>query len=145
MPVSTSPHARQTAFHWLLKHVWSLKESVPAAFVKSMDQQQTLLFCVQVVVRGLQDPEAIVRGQAAFALGQLAEYCQPDINEHYKELLPGVFHVMHDPTPQVQQQACYALDAFCENLGRLPESTHKHPSLLVVCGSKPDVPWMIAG
>ena len=73
----------------------------------------------QVVVRGLQDPEAIVRGQAAFALGQLAEYCQPDINEHYKELLPGVFHVMHDPTPQVQQQACYALDAFCENLGEL--------------------------
>ena len=70
------------------------------------------------MVRGLQDPEALVRGQAAFALGQLAEYCQPDINEHYKELLPGVFHVMHDPTPQVQQQACYALDAFCENLGR---------------------------
>lgn len=70
-------------------------------------------------MRGLQDPEAIVRGQAAFALGQLAEYCQPDINEHYKELLPGVFHVMHDPTPQVQQQACYALDAFCENLGEL--------------------------
>lgn len=69
-------------------------------------------------MRGLQDPEALVRGQAAFALGQLAEYCQPDINEHYKELLPGVFHVMHDPTPQVQQQACYALDAFCENLGR---------------------------
>ncbi len=70
-----------------------------------------------MVVRGLQEPEALVRGQAAFALGQLAEYCQPDINEHYKELLPGVFHVMHDPTPQVQQQACYALDAFCENLG----------------------------
>ncbi|KAL3153296.1 hypothetical protein ABBQ38_011641 [Trebouxia sp. C0009 RCD-2024] len=72
---------------------------------------------LQVVVRGLQDSEAIVRSQAAFALGQLAEYCQPDINEHYKELLPGVFHVMHDPNPQVQQQACYALDAFCENLG----------------------------
>lgn len=73
----------------------------------------------QVVVSGLQDSEAVVRGQAAFALGQLAEYCQPDINEHYKELLPGVFHVMHDPTPRVQQQACYALDAFCENLGEL--------------------------
>lgn len=72
---------------------------------------------LQIVVRGLQDPEAKVRGQAAFALGQLAEYCQPDINEHYRELLPGVFHVMHDPTPEVQQQACYALDAFCENLG----------------------------
>lgn len=89
-------------------------------------------------MRGLQDPEAIVRGQAAFALGQLAEYCQPDINEHYKELLPGVFHVMHDPTPQVQQQACYALDAFCENLGKLPHRTL--PSLLVACSSKPDVP-----
>ena len=71
----------------------------------------------QVVGRGLRDPEAKVRGQAAFALGQLAEYCQPDINEHYRDLLPGVFHVMHDPTPEVQQQACYALDAFCENLG----------------------------
>lgn len=68
-----------------------------------------------------------MRSQAAFALGQLAEYCQPDINEHYKELLPGVFHVMHDPTPQVQQQACYALDAFCENLGELACHARTHP------------------
>ena len=75
------------------------------------------VLALQVVGRGLRDPEAKVRGQAAFALGQLAEYCQPDINEHYRDLLPGVFHVMHDPTPEVQQQACYALDAFCENLG----------------------------
>ena len=81
--------------------------------------QVAIVTFVQVVVRGLQDPEAMVRGVSAFALGQLAEYCQPDINEHYKELLPGVFHVMHDPMPQVQQQACYALDAFCENLGKV--------------------------
>ena len=93
---------------------------------------------MQVVVRGLQDPEAIVRGQAAFALGQLAEYCQPDINEHYKELLPGVFHVMHDPTPQVQQQACYALDAFCENLGQLYPSETLH----VLSQSVADSDWL---
>ena len=99
-------------------------------------QENRHLHCSQVVVRGLQDPEALVRGQAAFALGQLAEYCQPDINEHYKELLPGVFHVMHDPTPQVQQQACYALDAFCENLGMIAMScmtvSVKHSSRLAL-------------
>ena len=71
---------------------------------------------MQVVVRGLQDSEAKVRAQAAFAVGQLAEYCQPDINDHYQQLLPGIFHVMHDPTRDVQQQACYALDVLCENL-----------------------------
>lgn len=94
-------------------------------------------WALQVVGRGLQDPEAKVRGQAAFALGQLAEYCQPDINEHYRELLPGVFHVMHDPTPEVQQQACYALDAFCENLGKAPAMIPTQRF-----SSRPAVHWM---
>ena len=55
---------------------------------------------VQVVGKGLRDAHVKVRGQAAFALGQLAEHCQPEINDN-----------------EVEEQAFYALVAFCDSLG----------------------------
>ena len=71
----------------------------------------------QVVGKGLQDPHSKVRGQAAFALGQLAEHCQPEINEHAREALPLIFAVLQDSNDDVQEQAFYALVTFCDNLG----------------------------
>jgi hypothetical protein len=48
-----------------------------------------------------------VRGKAAFALGQFSEYLQPEIMAHYQEVLPAIFQLLQDTTPEVQERACY--------------------------------------
>lgn len=58
-----------------------------------------------------------MRGQAAFALGQLAAHCQPEAGRAAREALPAVIALMRDPDATVQQQACYALEALCEHMG----------------------------
>ena len=58
-----------------------------------------------------------MRGQAMFALGELAGNCQPEMSAHAREALPCVFAAMAEDNPTLQQQACYALDSFCEHLG----------------------------
>eukprot|EP00798_Chlamydomonas_sp_ICE-L_P021936 gene21936-28982_t len=78
---------------------------------ESMRKQLKLV--LPMVLQGLQQS---VRGAAAFAMGQFSEFLQPDIVEHYQTVLPAVFTLMHDNTPGVQERACYALDAFVENL-----------------------------
>lgn len=74
---------------------------------------------LQVVGAGLQDTEGRVRGQAAFALGQLAAHCQPEAGRAAREALPAVIALMRDPDATVQQQACYALEALCEHMGAI--------------------------
>ncbi|KAK9828387.1 hypothetical protein WJX81_002836 [Elliptochloris bilobata] len=71
---------------------------------------------LQVVAAGLRDGEARVRGQAAFALGQLAAHCQPEAGRAAREALPAVVGLMRDADATVQQQACYALEALCEHM-----------------------------
>ena len=73
---------------------------------------------MQVVAAGLQDPEAEVQAAAAFALGELAEHCMPEILQQAREVMPAIFAVLADDDPTVHEQACYALRAFCEILGR---------------------------
>lgn len=72
-----------------------------------------------MVCAGLRDGEARVRGQAAFALGQLAAHCQPEAGRAAREALPAVIGLMRDQDATVQQQACYALEALCEHMGAL--------------------------
>ncbi len=72
---------------------------------------------LQIVGTGARDSEAKVRGQAMFALGELAGNCQPEMSAHAREALPCVFAAMAEDNPTLQQQACYALDSFCEHLG----------------------------
>ena len=72
-----------------------------------------------MVGAGLRDGEARVRGQATFALGQLAAHCQPEAGRAAREALPAVIGLMRDPDATVQQQACYALEALCEHMGAL--------------------------
>ncbi|BDA47413.1 Importin-4 [Coccomyxa sp. Obi] len=71
---------------------------------------------LQIVGTGARDSEAKVRGQAMFALGELAGNCQPEMSAHAREALPCVFAAMAEDNPTLQQQACYALDSFCEHL-----------------------------
>ena len=75
---------------------------------------------LQIVGKGFQDPDKKVRGQAMFALGELAAHCQPEMSKHASEALPHVFAAMAEDDATLQEQACYALDSFCENLGGLP-------------------------
>ena len=72
---------------------------------------------LQVVGQGLQDSEPHVRGQAAFALAQLAEHCQPEIGQHARAALPHVLNALSDGSTVVQEQAFLALVALCDSLG----------------------------
>lgn len=49
-------------------------------------------------------PPAGVRSAAAFAIGEFSLYLQPEIVEAYEQVLPAVFYVMHDPTPEVRHR-----------------------------------------
>eukprot|EP00238_Polyblepharides_amylifera_P013948 CAMPEP_0196574984 /NCGR_PEP_ID=MMETSP1081-20130531/4566_1 /TAXON_ID=36882 /ORGANISM="Pyramimonas amylifera, Strain CCMP720" /LENGTH=1088 /DNA_ID=CAMNT_0041893153 /DNA_START=96 /DNA_END=3362 /DNA_ORIENTATION=+ len=64
----------------------------------------------------LTDPDQEVRGMSAFAVSQFAVYLQPDILEHHQTVLSGLFTVLRDPDPTVQERAMYALEAFCSDL-----------------------------
>ena len=70
-----------------------------------------------MVGQGLQDSEPHVRGQAAFALAQLAEHCQPEIGQHARAALPHVLNALSDSSTVVQEQAFLALVALCDSLG----------------------------
>ena len=73
---------------------------------------------VQIPIAGLAAGSEEVRGQAAFALGQLAEHCQPEAAEHYQTVLPPLLSALAQATTaDGQQRICYALDTFCELLG----------------------------
>jgi hypothetical protein len=74
---------------------------------------------VQIVLTGVKDPQSKVRGAGIFAVGQLAEHCQPEVGQQAREILPAVFAVVNDPDPEVQDQANYALQSFCETLGKI--------------------------
>jgi importin-4 len=68
------------------------------------------------LLESIQDPEYFVRECACFALGQLSEYCQPEILHYHQKVLPIVFGALEDPKHTVQTTTCYVLEMFCENL-----------------------------
>ncbi|XP_033729226.1 importin-4-like [Pecten maximus] len=79
---------------------------------------------LQCVVKGLNDPEPQVRNSALFALGQFSEHLQPDISKFASELLPLLFEYLGratkeaDKNPKGLTKSYYALEMFCENLGK---------------------------
>lgn len=76
-----------------------------------------------------------MRGQAMFALGELAGNCQPEMSAHAREALPCVFAAMAEDNPTLQQQACYALDSFCEHLGVHFRTAHSLGNNTQICGN----------
>lgn len=60
-----------------------------------------------LLLSALSDQASEVRGAAAFAVSQFAEWLQPDVLQHYKALIPGVFTLLRDPHKDVQERACY--------------------------------------
>ena len=73
-----------------------------------------------MIGQGLQDSEPHVRGQAAFALAQLAEHCQPEVGQHARAAIPHVLNALNDASSVVQEQAFQALVALCDSLGVSP-------------------------
>ncbi|KAI3509342.1 hypothetical protein L1887_24553 [Cichorium endivia] len=79
--------------------------------------KETLQHILYIVFVGLRDTEPIVRGAASFALGQFAEYLQPEIISHYETVLPHIFRSLQDASDDVKEKSYYALAALCENMG----------------------------
>lgn len=82
---------------------------------------QVLLQCV---CKGVSDSSTQVRNAALFALGQFSEHLQPDISKYSNELLPLLFGYLSEATkdadkdPRSITKSYYALEMFCENLGK---------------------------
>lgn len=76
----------------------------------------------QVVLAGAGDSFAKGRGAAAFAIGQLSEHCQPETGQQARSILPAVFALINDHNSDVQEQAYYALQTFCDSLGECQEN-----------------------
>lgn len=86
---------------------------------------QTFLEIVKV---GISDSNVVVRNAAFFALGQFSEHLQPDISKYAQDILPILFHYLHQLCAQLKANAgtgnepkhfdrmFYALETFCENL-----------------------------
>ncbi|XVE91916.1 hypothetical protein REPUB_Repub01dG0052500 [Reevesia pubescens] len=72
---------------------------------------------LQIVLGALRDQEQMVRGAASFALGQFAEYLQPEIISHYASVLPCILNALEDVSDEVKEKSYYALAAFCEDMG----------------------------
>ena len=86
-----------------------------------------------LLLRGLRDPDDSVRAAAAFAIGQLAEYVQPEILDHHALVLPALLEALTGagaggssgggaggsggaPSKDFAERLIYALDAFVENM-----------------------------
>ena len=70
-----------------------------------------------------------MRGAAAFALGQMAEWLAPECCDHHAAVVPALLALAEaDATPGVQQRALYALDVW---LGELEQDLEQYvPQLL---------------
>ncbi|XP_058123821.1 importin-4-like [Anopheles ziemanni] len=80
---------------------------------------------LDVIKRGITDPNVMIRNAALFALGQFSEHLQPEISQHAEEILPILFEFLQQlclqirsggKEPQHIDRVFYALETFCENL-----------------------------
>ncbi|KAI8467320.1 MAG: armadillo-type protein [Monoraphidium minutum] len=66
----------------------------------------------------LRDGDEGVRGAAAFAVGQMAEYVQPEVLDHHAQVLPALLEALTTgaPSKDLLERLIYALDAYVENM-----------------------------
>lgn len=73
---------------------------------------------VPIIVRGLQDPEIVVKVAATRALAQLSSELQDAIAEYHKEFLPLLVDIINNAAHvMTYKHACYALDGIIEFMG----------------------------
>lgn len=64
--------------------------------------KEKLEHVLNIVLGALRDSEQMVRGAASFALGQFAEYLQPEILSHYQSVLPCILNAIEDSSEEVK-------------------------------------------
>ncbi|KIJ55832.1 hypothetical protein M422DRAFT_63753 [Sphaerobolus stellatus SS14] len=67
-----------------------------------------------IIDRGLNDPDASVRGAACTAIGCLCQHCEDEVTARHNVLMPAVLQLMNDPA--TQRLAGVALDSLLEIL-----------------------------
>ena len=80
---------------------------------------------LESICNGIRDPRPVVYNAGLFALGQFSEHLQPEISRYHNQLLPLLFGYLALTTSQNVEQRpkgitriYYALEMFCENLGK---------------------------
>ncbi|XP_044317469.1 importin-4 isoform X2 [Drosophila rhopaloa] len=80
---------------------------------------------LNIIKAGIADSTMSVRVAAFFALGQFAEFLQPDICKFASQILPVLFDYLNQlvvelkmgqPEPKHMERMFYALETFCEHL-----------------------------
>ncbi len=80
---------------------------------------------VQCICDGIKHPEAHVRNAALYAVGQMSEHLQPDINKYANDILPILFEYLSatvnslssgKKVPRSVDRVFYALEMFCETM-----------------------------
>jgi hypothetical protein len=66
------------------------------------------------IAAALRDAVPDVRTTAAFALGQLAEHCAPDVLDAHEAVLPALLAGLSDPCMPAVERVLYALDTWME-------------------------------
>ncbi|XP_054711020.1 importin-4-like [Uloborus diversus] len=111
-----NPHHKKAAY---------LAISVIAEGCSEFIRYKYLQNFVQIICRGIKDQDAIVRNAALYAVGQYAEYLQPDISKYASELLPVLFEHLDRACVSLKEgnkdspsllKTFYAVERFCENL-----------------------------
>ncbi|PWA75080.1 ARM repeat superfamily protein [Artemisia annua] len=74
---------------------------------------------LHIVLGALRDPEQVVRGASSFALGQFAEYLQPEITSHYETVLPSILNALEDSSDDVKNMGEEILPFLDSLMGRL--------------------------
>jgi hypothetical protein len=101
----------------ILAHVTGAVKS-PDRTEHCMESYMEMLdMLLPMLLGGLQDGDKEVKSAACWTMCQFAEFLQPEIADHYEEMLPGIFLALQEPEAMVKRNALHALDAFCENLG----------------------------
>ncbi|XP_035226017.1 importin-4-like isoform X2 [Stegodyphus dumicola] len=109
----------------LCKKAAYLAISVIAEGCSEFIRNKYLQSFIHVICRGIKDQNAIVRNAALYAVGQYAEYLQPEISTYAPEVLPILFEYLQQTCMLLQQgnkdppslmRTFYAVERFCENL-----------------------------
>uniref|UniRef100_A0A2L2Y6J1 Importin-4 n=1 Tax=Parasteatoda tepidariorum TaxID=114398 RepID=A0A2L2Y6J1_PARTP len=111
-----NPHHRKAAF---------LALSVIAEGCSEYIREKYLPSFLPIIEQGVKDPDSCVCNSALYAIGQYAEYLQPDISKFAPQILPVLFEFLQQTCVLLQQghkkppslvRTFYAVERFCENL-----------------------------
>ncbi|XP_064467073.1 importin-4-like [Ornithodoros turicata] len=88
-------------------------------------RQKHMQAFLHIICQGIRDPDLHVKNSALFALGQFADYLQPDIGKYASDVLPMLFNYLSETAehlklkgknPPSLSKTFYALETFCETL-----------------------------